>query len=284
MPTDRFNTVGVSLSLDFMHKYDGLVVHQSHDEQGIIEIVDKDGERALHFGSHARQSSMLLADPNRLHSLYARAMMASLLFCDQPENVLMIGLGGGTIAKFLLHQFSDCRIKAVEFRSSVLKVARSHFALPFDRRLKVKIGCGAHHVLHASRENGELHDLMLIDAYDHEGMVTEVSSEPFFENCRQLLRKDGLLVINLWGTNKPLFQEVTWNMGRTFGWRILFLPVRGRGNIIGFAFGEVFEKPSLRLLQQKAKQLEQRYQLEFPSFVQDFRRNNNQVLKRVLKD
>jgi len=266
-----------------MYKYDGLVVHQSHDDEGIIEVVDKEGVRALHFGSDSRQSSMSLADPNQLHSLYARAMMGGLLFHDNPREVLMIGLGGGTIAKFLLHQFADCRLKVVEFRSSVLKVARSHFGLPFDPRLKIKIGCGAQHVRTESREQVELYDLILIDAYDHAGMAPEVSSETFFDNCRTLLTSNGLLVINLWGTDKDMFQQVAWNMGRMFDRRILFLPVRGRGNVIGFAFGEQMPKPSMKQLIDKAKLLEQRYQLEFPTFVQDFKRNNASVLNRVIK-
>ena len=265
-----------------MYKYDGLLIHQSHDDQGIIEIIDNAGVRALHFGSHARQSSMLLSEPDRLHSLYARAMMAGLLFHDQPKEVLLIGLGGGTIAKFLLHQFSDCHLKAVEFRSSVLKVARSHFALPFDPRLKIKIGCGAQHVYQASRNAAEIHDMIIIDAYDHEGMAPEVASESFFEHCRTLLTDDGLLVINLWGTHKEVFQQVSWHLGKIFAHRVVFLPVRGRGNIIGFAFGAKTVKPSLQELINKAKQLENQYQLEFLAFLQDLKRYNPNVLKRVI--
>lgn len=265
-----------------MYKYEGLVIHQSHDDEGIIEVVDKDGERALHFGTHARQSSMLLAEPNRLHSLYARAMMALLLFNDNPRHVLMIGLGGGTIAKFMLHQFPACQLKVVEFRGSVLKVARSHFGLPFDPRLKIKIGCGAQHVMQQSREHRELYDLIMVDAYDDSGMAPEVSSEGFFEHCRTLLSSNGLLVINLWGTDKPMFQQVSWHMGRIFNWRILFLPVRNRGNIIGFAFGADCPKPSFKQLMTRAAELELRYQLDFPQYVQDFKRNNPSIINRVL--
>jgi spermidine synthase len=266
-----------------MYKYDGLVVHQSHDDEGIIEIVDQNGVRALHFGSDSRQSTMLLSDPNRLYSLYARAMMAGLLFHDTPKDVLMIGLGGGTIAKFLLHQFPDCRLKIIEFRSSVLKVARSHFGLPFDSRMKIKIGCGAQHVRQKSKEHSELHDLIMIDAYDHAGMAPEVSSETFFDNCRTLLTKNGLLIINLWGTDKDMFQQVTWNMGRVFDRRMLFLPVRTRGNVIGFAFGEDFAKPSLKVLIEKARLLEQQYQIEFPTYLLDFKRHNPNVFNRIIK-
>lgn len=226
---------------------------------------------------------MLIADPNRLHSFYARAMMALLLFNDNPRDVLMIGLGGGTIAKFMLHQFPDCRLKVVEFRGSVLKVARSHFGLPFNPRLKIKIGCGADHVRHQSRELSEIHDLIMVDAYDDSGMAPEVGSERFFDDCRNLLKKDGVLVINLWGTDKPMFQQVSWHLGRIFNWRMLYLPVRNRGNIIGFAFGENFPKPQFKSLIAKANDLERQYQLEFPVFLQDFKRNNPSILHRVLK-
>jgi len=266
-----------------MYKYDGLLVHQTHDDEGSIEVIDTKGERALHFGSHSRQSTMLLSDPNQLNSLYAQAMMGLLLFNESPKDILMIGLGGGTITKFLLHQFSECKIKVIEYRSSVLKVARSHFELPRDPRLKVKIGCGGEYISTQSKLNEAKHDLMVIDAFDHQGMALEVSSINFFDGCRTLLKDDGLLAINLWGTNKELFKEVTWNMGRVFEWRILFLPVRKRGNIIGFAFKENAPKYSMKELREKANQLEQQYHLQFPTFVQDFKRNNTTVLNKVIK-
>ncbi len=266
-----------------MHKYNGLLIHQSHDQEGIIEIVDSKGVRALHFGSHSKQSTMLLEDPNQLHSLYARSMMGLLLFNEKPKDVLMIGLGGGTITKYLLHQFSECKIKVIEYRNSVLKIARSHFELPFDPRLKIKIGCGGEYISTQSKISEEKHDLIVIDAFDHEGMSLEVSSESFFDGCRVLLKNDGLLAINLWGTNKDQFQQVAWNMGRVFEWKILFLPVRKRGNIIGFAFRENAPKYSMKQLRDKAKTLEQKYQLEFPIFVTDFKRNNSSVLDKVIK-
>lgn len=267
----------------FMQKYDGVVIHQSHDDDGIIEIIEKDGIISLHFGSSSRQSSMLIESPNELHSLYARSMMGLLLFNNSPNDVLMIGLGGGTLTKYLLHQFSECTVKVIEYRSSVLKIARNYFKLPLDPRLKVKIGCGGDYVTQQSKIIEEKHDLLMIDAYDHEGMALEVSSELFFDNCRTLLKDDGLLAINLWGTNKDLFNQVAWNMGRIFEWKILFLPVPKRGNIIGFAFRENTPKYTMKQLREKAKQLEQQYNLDFPSFVKGFKRNNAAVLKNVIK-
>ncbi len=266
-----------------MYIHDGTLVYQTQDQEGSIEVIDKDGERALHFGTHNRQSSMQLSDPNQLNSLYAQSMLALLLFKDAPKDILMIGLGGGTITKYLLHQFDDCQIKVIEYRKSVVKVARSHFQLPLDPRLKIKIGCGGAYVSTQSKSNEGQHDLIVVDAFDHQGMAEEVSNENFFDACRTLLKEDGLLAINLWGSEKELFRNVAWNMGCLFNWRILFLPVPNRGNIIGFAFREKNPKYSMKELKKKAALLEKNYHMDFPGFVREFKRNNQTVLNKVFK-
>jgi spermidine synthase len=267
---------------NIMYRYDGVVVHESYDNEGIIEVVEADGIRALHFGSSSRQSSIIIDDPNQLHTLYARATMGLLLFNDSPKDVLMIGLGGGTLTKYLLYEFTDCRVKVVEFRESVLKIARSHFNLPFDPRLKVGIGCGGHYVHQRSLEHEEEHDLIVIDAYSDEGMSPEVSSQSFFYHCKMLLKKDGLLAINLWITKEDLFHEVMCNMAAVFESKILFLPVRKRGNVIGFAFREDTPDYSMKELRKKAKLLEEQYHLEFPVFLKDIKRSNPRFLHHVI--
>ncbi|MBS3964483.1 MAG: spermine synthase [Methylomonas sp.] len=266
-----------------MYRYEGQVVHQRLDDEGIMEVVDCQGVRALHFGSAARQSSLLLADPDRLHSLYARTMMAGLLFNEQPRDVLMIGLGGGTMAKFMLHRFEHCKLRVVEFRSGVVSIARSHFGLPLHPRLKIKIGCGAKHVRQYSLNHSQCHDVVMIDAYGQNGMAPEVSSLAFFDACRILLADDGLLIINLWTTDKPLLQQVSWNLNRVFESRLLLLPVRNRGNVIGFAFGAKFGKPTLKTLMDRAQRLEQQLDIEFPLYLYDLKRNNPNTFNRIIK-
>lgn len=265
-----------------MRKYEGQLVYQSFDEEGIIEIVESEGVRALHFGSSSRQSSMLVGDPDQLHSLYARAMMAWLLFKERPGDVLMIGLGGGSLAKFLLQHFDDSKIQVIEYRRGVVKVARSHFGLPLDPQLKIKIGDGGHYIRQKSLTHSELYDLLMIDAFDHDGMSDSIGGEAFFDGCKALLKPDGILAINLWGTEKGLFQQVTWHLGRIFDWRLLFLPVRNRGNVICFAFNDDQLKFSLKELRSRAQQLENEYHLEFSAFVQDLKRNNRNF-NRIIK-
>src|SRR4051812_25073219 len=63
-------------------------------------MIDYRGMRNLFFSPCAVQSSMRLDDPLALVAPYTRKMMACLLFRPAPRHLLMIGLGGGSIAKF----------------------------------------------------------------------------------------------------------------------------------------------------------------------------------------
>ena len=65
-----------------------------------IAVSDARGYRSLHVGGEAIQSTMKLGDPYALALDYTRCMMAFLLFHPQPREALMIGLGGGSLAKF----------------------------------------------------------------------------------------------------------------------------------------------------------------------------------------
>ena len=63
----------------FMYKYNGMLIYQSHDDDGVLEVVERDGVRSLHFGSYPRQSSMSLDFPDTLELAYVRAMTAWML-------------------------------------------------------------------------------------------------------------------------------------------------------------------------------------------------------------
>ena len=268
-----------------MYKYDGRVIYQSHDDDGILEIVEQEGIRSLHFGTFSRQSSMLLSDPDKLQLDYVRAMTSWLLFKPTlDDEVLIIGLGGGSLTKHLLHHFPECRLRVIEYRESVLKIARSHFGLPLDPRLKIIIDDGGKYVRLRTESQSEQYSLIFVDAFDHEGMAQSICNHAFFDACKALLKKDGMLVINLWGgVHNPLFQEVSRWLGETFGWKTLFLPVKGRGNIIGLAFNEDVPLHFMKDLRARAVILEQQYQIEFFSFLKDIAKHNSSVINNTIK-
>ena len=63
-------------------------------------ILDTSSERCLYFTQANLQSVMSLDEPDALIAAYTRKMMAFLLFNPAPKRITMIGLGGGSLAKF----------------------------------------------------------------------------------------------------------------------------------------------------------------------------------------
>ena len=268
-----------------MYKYEGLLIHESHDDEGIIEVIERKGVRSLHFGSHPRQSSMLLTDPYKLELDYVRAMTSWLLFKPTfDDDALLVGLGGGSLTKHLLQYFPECRLKAIEYRKSVVKIARSYFDLPLDPRLKIIVDDGGDYIRQRAETCREHYSLLFIDAFDHEGMASSICNEAFFDACKALLKRNGILVMNLWGgTNNPQFQQVSQWLARVFNWQTLFLPVRDRGNIIALAFNNYTPLYSLQELRSNALALEQHYQIEFPAFLKDLKKHNASTFNQMIK-
>src|SRR5450759_4323503 len=59
------------------------------------------------------QSEMRLDEPETLVSAYTRKMMGFLLFRKRPREVVMIGLGGGSLAKFCPRHLPSTRMTGV---------------------------------------------------------------------------------------------------------------------------------------------------------------------------
>src|ERR687894_575424 len=86
-------------------------------------VSERYGVRTLHIGSDTVQSAMRLTRPIDLELSYTRSMMAFMLFMPRPREVLMIGLGGGSVAKFVYHRLPSARVKAVEVSPQVVAIA-----------------------------------------------------------------------------------------------------------------------------------------------------------------
>ena len=118
---------------------DNGLVFSCRDEEGVIEVVDDLDTRALYFGTSARQSAMSREEPHRLVLSYTRSMLSGLLFTREPRSALVLGLGGGSLPRFLMHVFPTCRIDVVERRAKVVQVAHDYFHLARSPRLRTHV-------------------------------------------------------------------------------------------------------------------------------------------------
>jgi len=240
------------------------------DDAATVYVSEKYGVRALHIGSDTVQSAMRIARPNDLELSYTRSMMAFLLFADRPTRILMVGLGGGSLAKFIYHRLPWMTTEVVEVNPRVVAIARRCFHVPEDdARLKVVVGNGAERMA----QPGRAFDVIAVDGYDGASQVEELSDRPFYYACHARLDSGGILVVNLWSSDRK-FQETLLKIEAAFPAGTLCLPAEKPGNIIVFGFRQCPANWRWDALNIRARALEQNYGLEFPRFVAGLRKMN----------
>jgi spermidine synthase len=246
-----------------VRKYGGELIHADRDTIGLVEVVEAHGVRALHFGSSARQSALSLADPEHLELPYLRAMLAALLLLDRfPQRILMLGLGGGSLCRFILGHNPDCRIDAVEARELVAITARQYFGLPKDPRLNVHIADGLAFLRDAAASGQHRYGLIFVDLFDGEGPAAILEDPAFFAAVRAVLEDEGVVAVNLWSGRPGPLREILERIARQFEGGVKRLNVIGRGNVIAFGLGPAVLPWPRKVTQRRAEYLEQRLGVE----------------------
>ena len=219
-----------------------------------IDISEEAGVRYLHFGSDWIQGAMRIARPWALELIYTRELMAGLLLHadgDWPKRALLVGLGAGSLAKFLYRHRPECRITVVEIDPRIEWTARQYFKLPDDpRRLRVVIDYGARYLA----ASGEIQDLIVADGFDADGRAGVLDTLPFYQVCRARLSDRGLLAVNHLGRNRG-YRASLERIATAFDGRTAAFPSCDSGNAITFAAaGEPLDN-DLETLRERAKAL-----------------------------
>ena len=184
---------------------------------------------SLQFSRKQTQSRMLTADPDALLIDYTRTMLAALLLRPDPGCIGMIGLGGGSQVKFCHRHLPRARIEVVENNPGVIALRRK-FAIPDDdERLQVHLGDGARFL--QSRRG--CYDLLLVDGYDEHGIPGALSTQQFYDDCRDALAPGGVMSVNLFATGSTAHLEL---IGRSFGGRMVVLEETKMSNRVAFAW------------------------------------------------
>jgi spermidine synthase len=233
-----------------------------------IAVSDARGVRSLHVGGEAIQSSMKLGDPFALALDYTRCMMAFLLFHPEPREALMLGLGGGSLAKFFHRKLRATRVRVVELDPRIVTTARTHFALPpNDERLAIEIGDGAEAL------SPECCDVLMVDAYHDEVHVPKLASAEFYDAAFLALETRGALVVNFMDDD-PFFDQYLRRLESAFGGAVVAMRALYDPNIIAVALKGLPARMEWEDLRRRAAQLESRFALPFPKYVKRLRSMN----------
>lgn len=136
---------------------------------------------------------MWKADPLPLFLPYSQLMVASLALAPEPRRGLILGHGGGSLAKWLARYWPELELDVVEFDPAVVRMAEDYFDYrpPANHHVHVKDGRA---FLHGTDHQ---YDLIWIDAFARHMIPFHLTTVEFFALVRAHLRPDGVVAVNL---------------------------------------------------------------------------------------
>lgn len=136
---------------------------------------------------------MWRVDPEHLYLPYSQLFVAALAVAPDPSRALILGHGGGSMAKWLARAWPELHVDVVEVDPSVVWVAEEYFEYepPSNHRVFVK---DARVFL---RQHSETYDVIWVDVFARHLIPFHLTTQEFFAELRAHLRPRGIVVINL---------------------------------------------------------------------------------------
>lgn len=193
-------------------------------------VFTADGIKALYFKLDQLQSRMSSNRPDDLDVDYTRTMMGFLIFNRAPTHIAMIGLGGGSLAKFCYRHLANTQMTVAEINPLVIGL-RDEFLIPKDDvRFRVVLADGSEFVKQAAHDM----DVLLVDGFDAEGQAAALCSQAFYDDCQRALAHEGILVANL-HHDHPEHATYMARIKRSFGGNVIAIASKAKSNTIIFA-------------------------------------------------
>jgi len=174
---------------------------------------------------------MLIERPDDLAVAYTRLMMGFLLFSPKPRNIAMIGLGGGSMAKFCYRYLPETRIQVLEINPYVIALRNEFKIPPDDHRFNVRKEDAADYIRTAPYR----FDVIVADGFDAHGVPPRLCSQSFYDDCQVMLEPDGVLVANLHSGNQS-FPASMARIAKSFSGRVVAVNDLECNNVVAFAY------------------------------------------------
>ena len=159
---------------------------------------------------------------------YLRSALLGLMFAPaKPSSMLFVGLGAGSLPRYLSARYPRTRLDAVEIDPEVPPIARRYIALPAARNLKVIVREGREFI----RGQTEKYDFVLVDAYFGAEIPLHLATLEFMDELRRILQPGGIVVANL---PAPELAANVWSVLATYRASFAHVRVFGTENPASF--------------------------------------------------
>lgn len=168
------------------------VVHQEDSPYQQVRVRDDDLFRYLVL-DRTWHAVMWKSDPVTLFLPYSQLMVAALAWTPEPKRGLILGHGGGSLAKWLAQYWPELELDIVEVDPAVVRMAEEYFdyRAPANHHVFVKDGRA---FLHSTAEK---YDVIWADAFARHLIPFHLTTVEFFSELRSRLNPRGVVAVNI---------------------------------------------------------------------------------------
>ena len=180
------------------------VIHEERSLYRDITVEQNGTRRCLIFNVHRGDRNQTCVDVNDRDMLvfaYTKMTFAGLLLQPDPKNILIAGLGGGTIPMAMSDRFPSARIDVVEIDQAVVNVAREFFFFEENPNMQVTVE-DARLFIKRAGILGRKYDFIVLDAFSGDYIPEHMLTREFLEEVKLIMAPDAVLVANTFSTSR----------------------------------------------------------------------------------
>ncbi len=221
-------------SYSFAFWEDGITL-EDESIYNYLQVRESDSSVVLSTNVLFGVQSILMKHEKLTGMYYDYALAAPLMAGvtkERPGDILILGLGSGTFAKYCTEYFPGSSVEGVEIDEKIAALASEYFSLPDSVEVSVSDGRS---YLTAS---GRSYDVIMVDAYQDITIPFQMSSVEFFTEVRKHLKDNGVMVVNMNMRSKSrdsINDYLCDTIGSVFPY-VCTVPVEGGTNCEVFAY------------------------------------------------
>ncbi len=155
------------------------VVDRIEGPRGEVIVYENGNLRSMCFADNPKltQAAMYTDRPLAYRSEFIGLMLAGLAAVEAPRRLLLLGLGGGGMARLAMQACPEATIDVVEIDPAVVTAAERWFGLEPSDRLRVHVSDAAAWL----RSQEDRFDLAWVDCFDARQVPAHLTTRAFAE-------------------------------------------------------------------------------------------------------
>ncbi len=176
------------------------MIAKERSPYALVTVVERGRLRLLELDGRV-QSAMDPHDPDYMPYTYSQLMGTAVAAWpgsqnDAPAEMLVVGLGGGTLPRHAVQRYPRLSMYVVELDPVVVKFAKAHFGI--GDRMQITVMDGRRFL----ETNTRRYDIIALDAFGPKYIPPSLMTREFLEVVRARLKPGGLLTVNTWVSSR----------------------------------------------------------------------------------